>query len=102
MCAAATQGSAPAHPNFERDVVSKAELVAGITASTLYCRSVFAQMTDEDMSTVVEFYQGPTPIGAVLAFNTAHSNEHYGNMVTYLRIKGVVPPSTARAQSARE
>jgi uncharacterized damage-inducible protein DinB len=30
----------------------------------------------------------------VLAFNTAHNNEHYGNIVTYLRMKGLVPPSS--------
>ena len=30
----------------------------------------------------------------VLAFNTAHDNEHYGNIVTYLRMKGIVPPSS--------
>ena len=30
----------------------------------------------------------------VLAFNTAHGMEHYGNIVTYLRAKGMVPPSS--------
>ena len=33
--------------------------------------------------------------------NTAHTNEHYGNLVTYMRIKGLVPPSTERAQQQR-
>ena len=27
-------------------------------------------------------------------FNTAHTMEHYGNLVTYMRIKGIVPPSS--------
>lgn len=36
--------------------------------------------------------------GSVLVFNTTHNNEHYGNLVVYLRLKGQVPPSTARAQ----
>ena len=30
----------------------------------------------------------------VLSFNTNHDNEHYGNIVTYLRLKGIVPPSS--------
>jgi uncharacterized damage-inducible protein DinB len=34
----------------------------------------------------------------VLIFNTTHNNEHYGNMIVYLRLKGIVPPSTARVQ----
>jgi uncharacterized damage-inducible protein DinB len=36
--------------------------------------------------------------GAVLMFNVAHNNEHYGNVVVYMRLKGHVPPSTARVQ----
>ena len=30
----------------------------------------------------------------MLAFNSAHNDEHYGNMVTYMRMKGLVPPSS--------
>ena len=29
-----------------------------------------------------------------LILNFAHNNEHYGNLVTYMRIKGIVPPSS--------
>jgi hypothetical protein len=32
--------------------------------------------------------------------NHAHNNEHYGNMVTYMRIKGIVPPSSDPAPAA--
>jgi uncharacterized damage-inducible protein DinB len=39
--------------------------------------------------------------GLMLAFNTAHNNEHYGNMVVYLRLKGRGPPSTERRQSGK-
>ena len=35
---------------------------------------------------------------AVLNFNIAHDNEMYGQMVVYLRIKGLVPPSSQRRQ----
>jgi uncharacterized damage-inducible protein DinB len=34
-------------------------------------------------------------------FNTTHDNEHYGNIVVYLRLKGKVPPSTARSQAPK-
>ena len=37
-----------------------------------------------------------TARGSVLVFNTTHNNEHYGNMVVYMRLKGRTPPSTAR------
>ena len=35
----------------------------------------------------------------VLSVNTAHTDEHYGNMVTYLRLKGIVPPSSEKRAS---
>jgi hypothetical protein len=37
----------------------------------------------------------------VLAVNTAHLNEHYGKIVTEMRIKGLVSPSSARQFRAR-
>jgi hypothetical protein len=40
----------------------------------------------------------PTTRGLVLMFNTTHNNEHYGNLVVYLRLRNIVPPSTARVQ----
>lgn len=43
----------------------------------------------------VKFFGGERARLAVLAFNTAHNYEHYGNMVTYMRLKGMVPPSSA-------
>jgi uncharacterized damage-inducible protein DinB len=40
--------------------------------------------------------------GAILMFNTTHNNEHYGNIVVYMRLKGHVPPSTASAGQPRK
>ena len=45
------------------------------------------------VSTVTMFGQKMTRI-AIMDFNTAHTNEHYGNLVTYMRLKGIVPPSS--------
>jgi uncharacterized damage-inducible protein DinB len=44
---------------------------------------------------------GETRRGAMLMFNTTHNNEHYGNIVVYLRLKGKVPPSTSRSQAPK-
>jgi uncharacterized damage-inducible protein DinB len=38
----------------------------------------------------------------VLMFNTTHNEEHYGNLVVYMRLKGHVPPSTARAAANKK
>jgi uncharacterized damage-inducible protein DinB len=50
------------------------------------------------MAPAVGMGPADTVRGAVLTFNTAHNNEHYGNIVLYMRLKGHVPPSTARTQ----
>jgi uncharacterized damage-inducible protein DinB len=41
---------------------------------------------------------GQSTRAQVLMFNTTHNNEHYGNIIVYLRLKNIVPPSTARVQ----
>ena len=58
--------------------------------------------TDQNFATVMKVMgskPSETTRGAILFFNTTHNNEHYGNIVVYMRLKGHVPPSTARAES---
>ena len=58
-------------------------------------------MTDANFDTLITM-AGPAgkqaSRGSVLVFNTAHNNEHYGNIVVYMRLKGHVSPSTAQVQ----
>jgi uncharacterized damage-inducible protein DinB len=51
-------------------------------------------MNDQKGAEMVKFFGGEQPRLSVLQFNTAHDFEHYGNLVTYMRIKGIVPPSS--------
>jgi uncharacterized damage-inducible protein DinB len=89
--------------NFER-LTEKAALVKAINESLAYCDGVYNATTDRTFGEAVRLAAlGPmkatdTTRGAVLIFNTTHNNEHYGNIVVYLRLKGHVPPSTARVQ----
>jgi uncharacterized damage-inducible protein DinB len=103
-CARAKGEANPNKENFEK-VSGKAALVKAITASNEYCASVYAGANDSWMLETVAQGQGANarqvPRAAVLAQNTSHANEHYGNLVTYMRINGLVPPSTERAQAAR-
>ena len=79
--------------NFEK-AESKAEIVTGLTESFAYCDKVFDQMTEAKAHEVIQFFGRQQPRLSVLAFNTAHDFEHYGNIVTYMRLKGMVPPSS--------
>jgi uncharacterized damage-inducible protein DinB len=90
----------PNKQDFEK-VAGKAALVAGLKAAVAYCDAVYKMQSDASLSEMITMGQGQQPRGMVLVQNISHTNEHYGNLVTYMRIKGLVPPSTERATATR-
>lgn len=93
MCSGAKGEKNPSATDYEK-TTSKAALVEALDKSIAYCDSVLASMTDAAGQQPVELFgQKFLRLGA-LQLNVAHSSEHYGNLVTYMRLKGVVPPSS--------
>jgi uncharacterized damage-inducible protein DinB len=82
--------------DFEKTKTSKADLVTALKDAVAYCNKVYAGMTDAQGSQMVKLMNYDVARLAVLSVNTAHTDEHYGNMVTYLRLKGIVPPSSEK------
>ena len=81
---------------IEKGKKTKAELSAALAESFKFCDSAFAGLTDANANETVKFFLPGTHTRlGVLAFNNAHQFEHYGNIVTYMRLKGMVPPSSA-------
>jgi uncharacterized damage-inducible protein DinB len=106
FCSQAAGAERPSKTNFEKET-EKATLIKGLTDALAYCDKVYASMTDTTFAEAATMIGFPgmapktaTTRGAVLIFNTTHNNEHYGNLVVYLRLKGKVPPSTARSASS--
>lgn len=95
ICAAAAGEKAPGG-DVEKSKTSKADLQKALADSTAYCDKVFAGMTDAGGAAIVKFFTGETPKLSILEFNTHHDFEHYGNMTTYMRLKGLVPPSSEK------
>lgn len=93
MCATAA-GEKPAQSGIEKSATTKAALMKALNDSIAYCDKVIAGMDDTKGMEVTKFFLGQTTRHGILAFNTAHSYEHYGNLVTYMRLKGIVPPSS--------
>lgn len=94
MCSTAA-GAQPPRPGIEKVVTAKPALVAALKEAVGYCNKVYDGMTDQRGSTeTVPFYFGPTPRLSVLYFVVTHTYEHYGNLVTYMRLKNIVPPSS--------
>jgi uncharacterized damage-inducible protein DinB len=104
FCSQAKSEQMPTTQNFEK-VADKAALVKGMTESLAYCDAVYDGTTDANFNQLVTM-AGPAKKqasrGSVLVFNTTHNNEHYGNIIVYMRLKGLVPPSTARAQQQQK
>jgi uncharacterized damage-inducible protein DinB len=73
---------------------SKADLVAALEDSFAYCDAVYDGLTDATAIQMVKVGQSQHTRLRMLWGNTVHDTSHYGNIVTYLRIKGLVPPST--------
>ena len=83
---------------------SKAELVAALKASSEFCDNAYSGMTDAEAAIIVD---SKTRLGSksrigLLNFNVAHDNEMYGTIAVYLRLKGLVPPSTEEAAAAQK
>jgi uncharacterized damage-inducible protein DinB len=80
----------------EKTKTTKADLQKALSESLAYCDAQLGAMTDAKGMELVDFFGAKQPRMAVLAFNNAHDFEHYGNLVTYLRLKGMVPPSSQK------
>lgn len=99
FCAAA-KGEKPPHAEaeFEKSATTKAAIVKALDGSIAYCDEVYKGLTDAKAAQIVGgAFGGPAGARAAnLIGNTVHFQEHYGNLVTYLRINGLVPPSSAQ------
>jgi len=104
FCAQAAGDKPPSSTNYEQ-TTDKDALVKALRESLAYCDKIYNGTTDANFMQIIKLL-GPgagkdATRGSVLVFNTTHNNEHYGNIVVYMRLKGHVPPSTARAQQKK-
>ena len=73
---------------------SKADLMAALKSAFDYCDAVYKSLTDASATQMSDFRGRQQSRLATLYFNVSHNNETYGTMVPYMRIKGIVPPSS--------
>jgi uncharacterized damage-inducible protein DinB len=100
-CARAKGEPNPNKEDFEKAPPPKAKLVEAIKASQAYCDAVYNAQTAASINEMVAQGQAQVPRGQILLGNIAHNNNEYGQIVLLLRLKGIVPPSTERAQQGR-
>ena len=95
ICAGVLGEKPPAEDAIEKSAKTKAALVAALKASTAHCEKAYAIASTTLQQPMDLFGETNTRIGA-LTLNAVHDGEHYGNIVTYMRIKGMVPPSSKK------
>jgi len=94
ICATIAGEKSPATASFEKTATTKADLTKALAGAFEYCEKVYAATTDADGAKIVDLFGMKMAKLAALGFNTAHDFEHYGNLVTYLRLNKMVPPSS--------
>ncbi len=79
---------------IEQTKTSKADLIAALKGAFAYCDRAYDGMTDASAAQMVSLFGNDTPKLSVLTVNNMHSLEHYGNLITYMRLKNIVPPTS--------
>ena len=100
-CANVKGGANPAAgKSFEKTVTEKAAVAQMVKDAFAYCDDAYAALTDAKAIELITVGAAPNQRQISRANQLAqlivHGNEHYGNLVTYMRIKGIVPPSSAQ------
>jgi uncharacterized damage-inducible protein DinB len=98
FCAQALGDKASDSDVIEKTTTGKAALVAALKASIEHCQKAYAMSDADAMKRTVKVFVGERSALWALLYNTVHDGEHYGNIVTYMRMLGMVPPSSQPAR----
>ena len=96
FCSKALGETSPT-PKIEQSKTSKADLIAALKDAFAYCDKAYDGMTDASATQMVKLFGNDAPRLAALTVNNMHNMEHYGNLVTYMRLKNIVPPSSEQS-----
>ena len=97
FCAAAKGEKTPhAEDAFEKTATTRAQIIKALADSMAYCDAAYTALDDRRAAETIDmpFGMGKGARALPLMMNSGHVQEHYGNLVTYFRIKGMVPPSS--------
>ena len=92
FCSAALGEKNPA-PKIEKTVKTKAGLISALGDAVAYCGKAL-EMNDEKGRELIVYMREESPRLGALIVNQIHTMEHYGNLVTYLRMNDIVPPTS--------
>jgi uncharacterized damage-inducible protein DinB len=91
FCTAVTGGTKPASIRKE---TSKEVLAKAWAAAVAECTKAWGMTTDKSLASMIKMGTREVPAAQPMILNLSHTWEHYGNLVTLLRMNGMVPPSS--------
>jgi len=94
MMCAALRGVPRPDVQVEKTKTSKTDVIGALKASNEFCQPAYTDMTDAKAAEMLKFFGEDHTRLAVMTFVAVHDIEHYGNLITYMRLKGLVPPSS--------
>lgn len=89
-----------ANPNqgaTEKKAAGK-DVIGAVKASFDYCDSALSALSDANLAGTVKRGSTERPLAYYALHLLDHVSLHYGNLITYMRLKGIVPPETERRQ----
>lgn len=91
----AVSGEARPEGSIEETRTTKADIQQALSEAFAFCEQAFETVDDTSGGEELTLFGAlPTTRLGALAFNNAHNMEHYGNIVTYMRLNDLVPPSS--------
>lgn len=95
MACSGLRGEAnPNKDDLEKTLKTKDDVVKAAKASFEYCDVAMKSLTAASLQETFKNGTREIPKTSPLLLLIAHSQEHYGNIATYMRLKGIVPPSS--------
>jgi uncharacterized damage-inducible protein DinB len=82
------------NPASGPEKTSKADVVAALKDSIAACDATFENLSDANAADSLKIYGESRTRLTAMYMLCFHGYEHYGNMVTYMRLKGLVPPTS--------
>jgi uncharacterized damage-inducible protein DinB len=106
-CSQAKGEKNPAQGSDYEKLTSKALLLGALSDAFTYCDGAYGALTDASGLEIITVTQesgrqAQVPRMSLLVLNYGHNNDHYGNLVTYMRIKSIVPASSEPRPQQRQ
>jgi uncharacterized damage-inducible protein DinB len=102
LCSLVKGEAPPDTRDYQKEKVGLADLAAAWKKSGDYCSALLGSMTDADLGVVMKMGSREMSKASLVTRLVQHQGLHYGNLITYMRMKGMVPPETERSQQPRK